>query len=196
MYVWFSPCMPGACLVPALCEAVRWGGGAPAHVEVCVCFGLLPPPSPECTCCCFALLPPLPQCRILVLTSTQETARICSGLFRGVSHVITVRASVLCARGAREGCCWPTEVLLAQCWVCISSVSGRLLLLLLLSFCAQMGSMIGTEGILLRSVEMAREWGWVKVRWCQCSAGCVRTGLGCIDEPSGGAVHVLGATLS
>ena len=27
----------------------------------------------------------------------------------------------------------------------------------------QMGSMIGTDGILLRAVEMAKEWGWVKV---------------------------------
>ncbi len=30
----------------------------------------------------------------------------------------------------------------------------------------QIGSMIGTEGILLRAIEMAREWGWVAVSLC------------------------------
>jgi hypothetical protein len=43
------------------------------------------------------------QARILVLTSTPETARYCNGLFRGVARVITVRVAVLewcrvCAR--------------------------------------------------------------------------------------------------
>jgi hypothetical protein len=34
------------------------------------------------------------QARILVLTSTPETARYCNGLFRGVARVITVRVAV------------------------------------------------------------------------------------------------------
>jgi len=55
-----------------------------------------------------------PQARILVLTATQETARYCSGLFRGVVKVVC------------------------------------------------MGSMVGTDGILMRAMDLARDWEWIE----------------------------------